>query len=89
MLENRGLIKRREFENNRRKNQIEITDKGLTLLRLSMMIGEGYNAKFKQYLKDDEIKKLTAGIKKVYAFYERELQKLKKTSSKDTSDIDF
>jgi DNA-binding MarR family transcriptional regulator len=76
LLEKRGLVTRSIYRSNRRKKQVQITDKGLALLRVSMMIGRDYAFKFTKFMGENKIKTLIKNIKKVNTFYENELNKL-------------
>ena len=69
-------------QDDRRKRQVQLTDKGISLLKLILPIRNNYYTKFMKHISEEEAKSLAAGLKKVQGFYKKELRKLNKSRNK-------
>lgn len=76
ILEEKGLVVRRTLQRDQRKKQVQLTDKGISLVRTMMPIRRNYYFKFMNHLSEDEGKDLTDKLHKVNAFYVKEIKKL-------------
>ena len=84
-LEERGLVMRYSANHDRRKRQVQLTDKGISLLQTSIPIRSAFYTRFMKHISEDEAENLIAGLQKINAFYEREIRKLTRTQGKDRS----
>lgn len=75
-LERKGLIKRGKLSNDHRKRQVQLTEKGMALLDISLPLRNKFYTKLVKHISKDKMEKLTAAIGKLHSYYQREARNL-------------
>ena len=83
-LSDQGFVTKKTLRRDQRINQIQLTDKGISVLLLNMPVRDEFFERFMKFVGEEEGGKLTLSLRKIIAFYKRDLkkEKLRKTKMK-------
>ena len=77
ILRKKGLVTRKTLQRDQRANQIKLTDNGISTLLLNIPKRDKFYDRLMKYVGEEEGRKLTLSLRKINAFYERELKREK------------